>query len=648
MLDDLLKYVPNHLHPAYLGLLANIPDHMVRVAVAGESCAATGYLLKKRPGAQVIGAVRRLRLARVAEQLLDAVVRTPEEISTLPEGGLDALLLSSIESSSAEALDWLEQLAPKLRVQGLVYALFGEPAFAEPGTQSIEELERDLVAELGRRGFFVYQRWPLEDPQTPDGTHRGLLIAAVTAAYNPVQHARELLEAARPEAAYHVLEQIPQPYLVNPASRTTVGLARLEVLAEWIRVVQGHDQSNLLTRALSEFYQLSDADPRNPAPGIAMAECWDRAGDPEMAGRMLRTAAHVAPSEVVSRRRECPGAMSGSTANPFATVPAWDGTRPFRVLYLLHPRPHYGLDVLYDGLCACLGDENVIDYPWKATLHGGETPEHRHYPCRFNRLGTGETLQSICDALRQRAFDFILFGDVEGSLPPEEVRDILDARGDCPVFLMDGLDEMGNFRYRVQQRLGLPEFAGYFKREMHRCVAYGPNTWPMPFAYSESLGLRAPVGRRSHDFFWAGHRRFGQRRLYLETLEERYGWNLSTQFEQEAYQARIRDSRIGLNCFGMGFDTVRYWELPAQGCMLLSDRLPIHIPHNFEDGVHAAFFGDLQELVEKVDYYLNRPEEVQAIAEVGRRHFLQYHTNRARAGQLLGRVECVLRERGAW
>ena len=645
MLDVLLKYVPKHLHPAYLNLLANLPDYLARIVVVGESCAAAGYLLKKRPGVRVRGAVSDSKHAQVASRILDAVISNFDEVASMPERDLDAMLLCNLEEGGYDVLVWLERLAPKLKSQGIVFVLFGEPAFAVPGAPSLAELDRKVVADLGERGFMVYQRWLLEDPEAPAEIHRGALLAVVTPEYNPVMHARELLGANRPEAAYHVLDQIPAPYLTNPASRESVGLVKLEVLAAWLRLVQGHDQSNLLVRALSVFYERSDENPRNPAPYLAMAECWEWAGDLEMAGRLLRSIAHVAPSDAVIHQRDRLEALPRSTSFPFETVPAWDGTRSFRVLYLLHPRPHYGLDVLFDGLCACLGDENVVDYPWKATLHGGDIPEHGHYPCRFNRRGAGATLEEVCFALREKAFDFILFGDVEGSLPSGDLQAILNARGDCPVFLMDGLDEMGNFRNRVQQRLGLPEFAGYFKREMHRCVSYGPNTWPMPFAYSEELALHEPVGHRPHEFFWAGHRRFGQRRLYLETLEERYGWNLSTHYDQAAYQARIRDSRIGLNCFGMGFDTVRYWELPAQGCMLLSDRLPIHIPHNFQDGVHAAFFGDLEELLEKVDYYINRPEEAQDIAEAGRNHFKRYHTNRARAGQLLGRVERVLDER---
>lgn len=636
MLDALLKYVPKSLHPAYLGLLSQIPDHMTRIAVVGESGGAAGYLLKKRPGVQVTGAVLDRRLADVAAQMLDSVVNSPEDAAPLPSEGFDALLLCNVETARAEAVGWLDCLAAKLRPQGLVYLLFGAPDFALAGAETLPQLEAAVVSDLGARGFQVYLRWPLVEQERSEP--RGLLLAAVSPAYNPVLHAEELRAAGHPVGAYHTLTQIPGAYLANPASRETIGLAKLGALADWIRLVQGHDVTNLLGRALDEFYRLSDEFPGHHEAYAAMASCWEAGGDPDMAGRLLRTTGYDTSSTLPSPRPSSRIAIQHSDAS----IPEWDGKRPFRVLYLIHPRPHYGLDVLFDGLCACLGDSQVVDYPWKPTLHGGETPEHRHYPCRFNRRGASMSLAEICAGLEQRAFDFILFGDVEGELPDADVAAILQARGACPVFLMDALDEMGNFRPRTLQRLGLASFSGYFKREMHGRMEYGPGTWPMPFAFSGEQGLMEPVGERPYDFFWAGHRRFGQRRLYLETLERRFGWNLNVHYDQAAYQARIRKSRMGLNCFGMGFDTVRYWELAAQGCMLLSDRLPILIPHNFEDGVHAVFFDDLGELVDKLEYYLHQPEESRRIAEAGRLHFQRYHTNRARAAQLLGRVEAVL------
>ena len=70
--------------------------------------------------------------------------------------------------------------------------------------------------------------------------------------------------------------------------------------------------------------------------------------------------------------------------------------------------------------------------------------------------------------------------------------------------------------------------------------------------------------------------------------------------------------------------------------MLLAERPPIRIPHNFIDGETAVFFDDLPELEEKLTYYLAKPQEAARIAAAGHRHFLKYHTTAARAGQLLG------------
>lgn len=87
------------------------------------------------------------------------------------------------------------------------------------------------------------------------------------------------------------------------------------------------------------------------------------------------------------------------------------------------------------------------------------------------------------------------------------------------------------------------------------------------------------------------------------------------------------------------FDTVRYWEIPAHGGMLLAERPPIRIPHNFIDGETAVFFEDMPELEEKLAYYLSQPDEAARIASAGHQHFNKHHTNAARARQLLGYLE---------
>lgn len=631
MLESLLRHIPPAHQGAFLGLLSNIPDYAPRIAVAGSGSGALGYLLKKRPGVTVFGVVDDPHQAALALQLLDGVADSSGAGVDWPAEGIDALLLCNLEEQLAAGLPCLSALAPRLGANGLVYALLSGSDAAALAT-----LEGEVARGLASRGFGIYSRWPMESPEA-----FGALVAAVSSTYNPIAHAADLRASGLPHGAFHVLEGIPAVYLTGDADvRALVGVEKLRTLACWIDVARGHDVSSLLVRALDEFYQLSDARPEDPAAYVAMADCWEKAGDGELARRLLRSIQHLAPNPELARRADA--LVATPSAGPDWSAPG--GPWPKRLLYVIHPRPHYGLDVLYDGLCDCLGEGGVVEYPWKPTLHGGDTPDHKHYPCRFNRPGGPVSLEGILQGLHEGAYDAILFADIEGDLPEHDVVAILGARGDCPVFLVDGLDEFVNLRPRVLARMGLGDCAGYFKREMHRAVDYGPDCWPMPFAYTGAQGLAEPVGERAHAFFWAGHRRFGLRRLYLDAIEKAYGWNLNQTFDQAAYLSRMRQSRIGLNCFGMGFDTVRYWELAAQGCLVLSERLPIHIPHNFEDGRHAVFFSDLPELLARLAYYLAHPEACRAIGEAGRLHFQRYHTNRARAGQVLDRIGAVLGE----
>ena len=189
--------------------------------------------------------------------------------------------------------------------------------------------------------------------------------------------------------------------------------------------------------------------------------------------------------------------------------------------------------------------------------------------------------------------------------------------------------------------LGRQEATGCFKREMLTCVDYGERVAPLPFAYPNRLVLdEAELGSRE-GFFWAGQRWCGLRDVYLRRLEAIVGETFDASYDQREYVERMRQASMGLSGFGAGFDSVRYWELPAQGCMLLAERSPLRIPHDFVDGESAVLFGDLAELEEKFRYYVRRPELAREIAREGHRHLRNYHTGSARARQVLGWMDAM-------
>jgi spore maturation protein CgeB len=86
--------------------------------------------------------------------------------------------------------------------------------------------------------------------------------------------------------------------------------------------------------------------------------------------------------------------------------------------------------------------------------------------------------------------------------------------------------------------------------------------------------------------------------------------------------------------------TTRSFEIPACGGFMLHERTP-EVLEQYEEGREVACFGSVEELAEKIDYYLAHPEERQAIARAGhlrcvpaysydRRmaEILDYHTER--------------------
>ena len=104
----------------------------------------------------------------------------------------------------------------------------------------------------------------------------------------------------------------------------------------------------------------------------------------------------------------------------------------------------------------------------------------------------------------------------------------------------------------------------------------------------------------------------------------------------EDYFNAVNQSRISLSFRGEGFDTLRYWEIPACGSLLISENPTIQIPNNFIDKKQAVFCkNDLSDLISLIDYFLGHEKEANEIASEGQKHLLKYHTHIHRAEYLL-------------
>lgn len=479
------------------------------------------------------------------------------------------------------------------------------------------------------QGWREWMRWPLDAEGALAGEDAATTLRLLLpTGYDFAAHARALLLARELGAAMELLLNVAYDFLRDNEERARVATERLLCMLPWDKAQGDTGRLNRLARAIDAFNMAATGLPHEPLAYELMGAFWERAGRSDLRLRLISTyatARHDAPQPIP----EPPVSVSVLPPAPPTSF------RP-RILLLLHEASDYGTDALYDGLCAVMGDDQVLEFPWKPTLHGQAQERTMGYPCFFRRGGEAAELDEITAQLRAGDFDCVVYSDTLGMLDPALVARVARAGRELPWFVLDQWDQLGDYRAEIAARLGGVVPRAWFKREKLIGADYGPTTHALPFAYPEVYAGGPPAWEQREGVFWAGKPACGTRALVLEHLHNRCGIDTTAQLGQDAYRARLRSVLIGLSLFGNGFDTVRYWELPAHGVMLLAERPPIEIPNDFVDGESAVFFDDLAGLKERLHHYQLNPNEALRIAREGHAHWLRHHTHTARARQFLG------------
>jgi len=597
------------------------------------------------------GALRVLAAPPAPSEALEPLVKRPGAAVTVAAPG-------SAEAEAAAPFDCIlfyepEDLADSAAAcAGLLdtYGMLVAPVpMAEDG-QAADDAPAQ--AALDAAGLCTYMAY--ENSMAPEAGYRlvsqGRVFRRigvwVKKGYDPFLHAMRMREEGRPDWAFEVLKLAPVGAISDPRNLAAATLKKQEYLEEQFEAASPMQRLRLLWYAQEEAYYVPAAAFEHLGEVYArQAAMWAKLGLPAHGAKMLRDL-QIAGVEVPDQpgadiRLSAPAPAPNALPAP-ATPPEWQPPEnPPRVLMVTPLFPNYGLDVLYDGLCDVLGDAHVDEYPCKPWLHGDTPDIAQNYPCTANRAGQPLDNRALVTRLLGGYYDYVLIPDVETSaqfLHPKLVKVVLQAARNTPVFVVDQADDFADHREYVRNELDFSDVRGYFKREMLAGVDYGPNVFPLPFAYQAWRAPQQTDGLRARDVFWAGARN-AFRAVYVGQIERALGKKFDRKYTQAEYREALLDSRIGISLAGAGFDTVRYWELPAHGCMLLSERLPTVIPHNFENGVSAVFAEDARDMADKLEYYINYPEKAEAIARAGRAHLLKHHTAAARARQLLARMQ---------
>jgi hypothetical protein len=334
-----------------------------------------------------------------------------------------------------------------------------------------------------------------------------------------------------------------------------------------------------------------------------------------------------------------------------------------RIVYLANPVEDFLQDLLYHGLASRLGSENVIEFPPLERYHRPAPDDARHPQLWFSFPEPPRV------PLREAALsaDAVVVGSLRSGIRGL-VDEVLDLEGRPPIVYVDGEDDSDVLG--VVSRVDV-----YFKRELlltgalnrareirrrrrdqrERPDVDDPLRAPIGIAWAGDSRLRplplgwvGPLpepGRKEFDVAFLFHPTSPERTVVRSQLERLSADGIRVRLLAEgerldwwSYMNVLARSRIALAVRGLGYDTFRYWEVPAAGALLLAETPRTLIPGNFAHG-REAVFAPLHRLVARIPELLDGDSE--RIAHAGQERLLAAHTSVNRAQAVLDDLASV-------
>lgn len=330
-----------------------------------------------------------------------------------------------------------------------------------------------------------------------------------------------------------------------------------------------------------------------------------------------------------------------------------------KILYINSRESDYLQDMTYSGLVKVLGIGNVTDSPWNRNYH----LKRSSYPKNLG-YSADTFLASLSSRMfRSGGYDAVIVGSAKPECFSRYLSLIDGIPASVPVVFIDGGDfaDVGGDLTRLKathlynEAVSKRPFDLIFKREYLLDREYPDTVIPFPFGFNFSRldGMTAPEGFLYDVSFWAVESD-PIRTEALKLLEDRFDCRANGTVRNQVfkkykrkglrYLEELKACRIVLNFRGVGWDTLRYWETPAIGRFMISQRPRIAIPDNFVDGRDIVFCrDDLSDLIELCEYYLNNDGLRETIAANARALALEKHSDAARAQYLLSKIAPLLR-----
>ena len=327
-----------------------------------------------------------------------------------------------------------------------------------------------------------------------------------------------------------------------------------------------------------------------------------------------------------------------------------------KILYITSRGFDYIQDLMFDGLTKILGKSSLIDTPWNPKFH---LPLWK-YPKNLG-FQNGSLLRSFLNRLEGN-FDAVIVAACKRDAFERYLKIQKAIPREVPIIFLDGgdADEVGldleredSYRLFLQAENNRP-FDIIFKRECLQTKIYEPRVKSLPMCINtsiyDSFNQRIDRANKTYDVtFWAVESAPVRSRA-LELIQDKFDCRengsvrgqtfKSYSRKGSTYLGNLSQSRIVLNFRGVGWDTLRYWEVPALGSFLISQKPQILIENPFVNEKSIVYVADdLSDLVEKCDFYLRNERVRERIAAAARAHALSFHRSTGRAETILRAIE---------
>ncbi|MEI6296930.1 MAG: hypothetical protein WCO84_04780 [bacterium] len=310
-----------------------------------------------------------------------------------------------------------------------------------------------------------------------------------------------------------------------------------------------------------------------------------------------------------------------------------------------------------DGLARTVFD-GLIQLKKKGIVNSFKYPNKFSYPIEGLAENYTENVSEFINFANESDFIFLIWGK---GCTDFSLANKINLWG--KTIFLDGseIGKNGRYDFEIQKKIVKGEYTGngkididmlkkcplYLKREK----PYKDGVLPLPFgiedAYVKNFSREI---KKDIDFFCV----FGQdeyplmRRYSKEILIEFCAKNnfscFTEKVERDEFYKKLARSKVGISVGGGGYDTLRFWEILGNNCLLLTEKIDIYEPDlnrlKYERIWQFNDLFDFEHQLNKIGKYL-RGGYSQASLELEYEKIISEHSSESRVLEIINKAKGV-------